>query len=67
MIREERLLNGFTQEQLAKKAGVSYNTVYLIEGKKTIPTLTIAEKLCDALGLCVAIEENTPEEEIDLD
>jgi transcriptional regulator with XRE-family HTH domain len=48
-IREER---GLTQQELAKKAGTSYQTIWRIEaGKHFEPGIYIARRIARALGV----------------
>jgi transcriptional regulator with XRE-family HTH domain len=48
-IREER---GLTQQELAKKAGTSYQTIWRIEtGKHAEPGIYIAKRIARALGV----------------
>jgi transcriptional regulator with XRE-family HTH domain len=48
-IREER---GLTQQELAKKAGTSYQTIWRIEaGKHVEPGIYIARRIARALGV----------------
>lgn len=52
-IREMRREKGLLQEQLAKKCGVSRQTINAIENNKYDPTLTLAFKLAQELGTTV--------------
>jgi transcriptional regulator with XRE-family HTH domain len=53
-LREERRRAGFTQGELADKAGVGINTVLRIEtGEITEPRVSTLRKLAGALGLQV--------------
>ena len=52
-IREMRREKGFLQEQLAKKCGVSRQTINAIENNKYDPTLALAFKLAQELGTTV--------------
>lgn len=40
-----------SQRDLARQAGVTASTIYLIEGKKTTPRIKIMRLICDALGI----------------
>ena len=52
--RTIRLNLGLSKEELAKKANVTYLSVYRIETEKTIcPQIRTVKKLCDALGVTV--------------
>lgn len=52
-IREMRREKGLVQEQLAKKCGVSRQTINAIENNKYDPTLALAFKLAQELGTTV--------------
>ena len=52
-IRELRREKGLLQEQLAKKCGVSRQTINAIENNKYDPTLALAFKLAQELGTTV--------------
>ena len=52
-IREMRREKGLLQEQLAKKCGVSRQTINAIENNKYDPTLSLAFKLAQELGTTV--------------
>jgi transcriptional regulator with XRE-family HTH domain len=53
-IKELRLINGLTQEELAHKAGVTYSTVNLLEnGKNTNPNNSTLRCIANALGVTV--------------
>ena len=52
-IRQRRKELGLSQEELAKKCGVSRQTVNAIENNKYDPTLTLAFSLAKELGLTV--------------
>lgn len=52
-IREMRREKGLLQEQLAKKCGVSRQTINAIENNKYDPTLALAFKLGQELGTTV--------------
>ena len=52
-IREMRREKGLLQEQLAKKCGVSRQTINAIENNKYDPTLALAYKLAQELGTTV--------------
>lgn len=53
IIRERRKSLGFSQEELAKKCGVSRQTVNAIENNKYDPTLSLAFKLAQKLQTTV--------------
>ena len=52
-IRERRKELGLSQEELAKKCGVSRQTVNAIENNKYDPTLALAFHLAQELGMTV--------------
>ncbi|HJB20344.1 MAG TPA: helix-turn-helix transcriptional regulator [Candidatus Fournierella merdavium] len=52
-IRQMRRKKGLLQEQLAKKCGVSRQTINAIENNKYDPTLALAFKLAQELGTTV--------------
>ena len=64
-IREMRREKGLLQEQLAKKCGVSRQTINAIENNKYDPTLALAFQLSRVLGVPVdglfQPEEELPE------
>ena len=49
VLKKERLVNGFTQSGLAKKAGVSQSVIAKIESGRIDPTFAIMEKISFAL------------------
>lgn len=53
IIRERRKALGLSQEELARRCGVSRQTVNAIENDKYDPTLSLAFRLADELGLTV--------------
>ena len=52
-IRERRKELGLSQEELAKRCGVTRQTVNAIENNKYDPTLALAFALAGVLGLTV--------------
>lgn len=52
-IRDRRKEKGVSQEELAKKCGVSRQTVNAIENNKYDPTLALAFRLARELGTTV--------------
>ena len=52
-IREKRKERGLSQEELAKRCGVSRQTVNAIENNKYDPTLALAFHLARELGTTV--------------
>ncbi len=53
VIRERRRALGLSQEELARRCGVSRQTVNAIENNKYDPTLALAFRLAQELGLTV--------------
>ncbi len=53
VIRERRKELGLSQEELAKRCGVTRQTVNAIENNKYDPTLALAFALARVLGLTV--------------
>jgi putative transcriptional regulator len=52
-IHERRKALGFSQQELAKRCGVSRQTINAIENNKYDPTLTLAFHLAGVLGTTV--------------
>lgn len=52
-IRSLRTEKGLSQEELARRCGVTRQTVNAIENNKYDPTLFLAFRLADALGTTV--------------
>ena len=51
-LKELRKKAGWSQQKLAEKAGLSYNTITKIEqGVATMPTIQTMVKLADAFGI----------------
>ena len=51
-LKELRKKSGWSQQKLADRAGVSYNTVTKIEqGAATMPTIQTMIKIADAFGI----------------
>ena len=51
-IKELRKKSGWSQQKLAEKAGLSYNTITKIEqGAATMPTIQTMIKIADAFGI----------------
>lgn len=61
-IRIARKAQGLTQTELAKKAGVSANTVNRYETGKTFPRLDALERVFGALGIDISPEETNQHE-----
>ncbi len=53
VIRNKRKEKGISQEELAKRCGVSRQTINAIENDKYDPTLSLAFRLARELGLAV--------------
>lgn len=53
IIRQRRKALGLSQEELAKKCGVSRQTVNAIENNKYDPTLSLAFRMAEELDLTV--------------
>lgn len=53
VIRNKRKEKGISQEKLAKRCGVSRQTINAIENDKYDPTLSLAFRLARELGLAV--------------
>ena len=52
-IEEYRKPLGLSQHRLGKKVGISRISINKIETGKTVPTLTIANSIANALGVCM--------------
>lgn len=63
-IRINRLVKGYSQEQLAHEVGVSRQTINALEAAKYVPSTVLALKLSRILGK--TIEELFELEETDL-
>jgi transcriptional regulator with XRE-family HTH domain len=50
-IKENRRKNGFSQEKLAEKAGISTPFVAMIEVSRKFPTPDVLDKIADALNI----------------
>ena len=50
-IKFERLKKGYSQEELAFRAGVNKNTIWKIETERVSPTVETLDKIAKALGL----------------
>lgn len=53
LIRKLRLRKGWSQAELAKKAGVSSGTIGTIESENRMPYIKTLKKIADALGVTV--------------
>ena len=61
-VRAGRLAHGFTQEELARRAGVSRGLVSLIENGRTVPSVYVAVALARVLR--TAVEDLFPAKEV---
>lgn len=52
-IEEFRKPLGLSQHRLGKKVGVSRITINKIEMEKSVPSLTLANDIANALGACI--------------
>lgn len=52
-IEEFRKPLGLSQHRLGKKVGVSRITINKIEAEKSVPSLTLANDIANALGACI--------------
>ena len=50
-LKVARVRKEWTQDELAKKAGISRRTLRLIENGESSPTLRVAWQICKALGV----------------
>jgi len=50
-VREERKKQGLTQEQVARKADVTLNTLFKIEKNRLNPSFLIVDKIAKALNI----------------
>jgi len=50
-IKENRRKNGFSQERLAEKAGISTPFIAMIEVSRKFPTPEVLDKIADALNI----------------
>lgn len=55
IIKAKRLELGWSQKQLAEKAGLCHNTIYNLEANKGAIKLETYEKVCKALGIKMSI------------
>jgi ribosome-binding protein aMBF1 (putative translation factor) len=53
-VRRARQAHGWTQSELAERAGFSSNYVARLERGELGPSLFVAHRLCDALGIDVS-------------
>lgn len=60
ILRDARRRVGVTQEELADVAGVSINSVKLIEQGKMNPTMQMFDLLMDCLGMEISVSIKQP-------
>lgn len=60
ILKEARRRVGVTQEELADVAGVSINSVKLIEQGKMNPTMQMFDLLMDCLGMEISVSIKQP-------
>ncbi len=60
ILKEARRRVGVTQEELADVAGVSINSVKLIEQGKMNPTVQMFDLLMDCLGMEISVSIKQP-------
>jgi ribosome-binding protein aMBF1 (putative translation factor) len=53
-VRERRLARGWTYAELSARSGVSGPMLFQIERRKSVPSLTVAEKIAGAFELPLA-------------
>ena len=61
LIREARHRAGFTQAELARRAGVAASTVGRIEAGKRVPSTDLAERLVRAAGFEIRVGLGEPD------
>ena len=61
LVREARRRAGFTQAELAERAGVPKSTVGRIESGARIPSTEMVERLVRAAGLDVSVSLSEPD------
>jgi putative transcriptional regulator len=50
-LKVARVRNNWTQDELAKRSGISRRTLRLIENGESSPTIKVAAQICKALGV----------------
>jgi transcriptional regulator with XRE-family HTH domain len=66
-LREKRRKRGFTQAQLAEKVNVSTHHIGMLEIARNYPTLDLAERIADTLGIEIYelfVDPLSPHEEL---
>ncbi len=66
LIRDRRQAAGFTQTELASKAGVSRRWLASLEAGKATSAFELILRTLDALGLVISVDEE-PEVSVDVD
>jgi transcriptional regulator with XRE-family HTH domain len=61
LVREARRRAGFTQAELAQRAGVPKSTVGRIESRARVPSSEMVERLVRAAGLNVSVSLSEPD------
>ena len=61
LVREARRRAGFTQAELAQRAGVPKSTVGRIESRARVPSTEMVERLVRAAGLEVSVSLSEPD------
>ena len=62
-IKELRIRNNITQEQLSRLSGVPFATINRLENGKGNPTLSTLQKILDVFGYQLSIVRKSPREE----
>ena len=65
LIRETRNELGITQEELAKKTGISQSSISRIENGSSVPSLSTLKKIGDSIGKRVVITYEDSEGEVE--
>lgn len=65
LIRETRNELGITQEELAKKTGISQSSISRIENGSSVPSLSTLKKIGDSIGKRVVINYEDSEGEVE--
>ncbi|MCQ2973432.1 MAG: helix-turn-helix domain-containing protein [Bacteroidales bacterium] len=60
ILKETRKKIGVTQEELADVAGVSINSIKLIEQGKMNPTVQMFDLIMDCLGMEIIVNQKQP-------
>ena len=62
-IKELRIRNNITQEQLSRLSGVPFATINRLENGKGNPTLSTLQKILDVFGYRLSIVRKPPTED----